>query len=130
MILVFLSMFGVMFLITQYFQLILGYSPLGAAVRFLPIAPIMMIVAPLTPRLSARFGSNRTVAAGMTLVGDRLPLVPRPSAVDTPYPYVLGCMLVLISRHRAHDVADDRGDHVGRAASPCGCGLGDERHDA
>ena len=45
--LVFLSMFGVMFLFTQYFQLILGYSALSAAVRFLPIAPIMMIVAPL-----------------------------------------------------------------------------------
>ena len=28
MILVFLSMYGVMFLMTQYFQLILGYSPL------------------------------------------------------------------------------------------------------
>ena len=33
MILVFLAMYGVMFLITQYFQLVLGYSPLvgGAA---------------------------------------------------------------------------------------------------
>jgi len=49
MILVFLSMYGVMFLITQYFQLILGYSPLSAALRFLPMAPIMMIVSPLTP---------------------------------------------------------------------------------
>ena len=29
MILVFLAMYGVMFLITQYFQLVLGYSPLG-----------------------------------------------------------------------------------------------------
>ena len=28
MILVFLAMYGVMFLITQYFQLVLGYSPL------------------------------------------------------------------------------------------------------
>ncbi len=27
MILVFLSMYGVMFLITQYFQLVLGYTP-------------------------------------------------------------------------------------------------------
>ena len=35
MILVFLSMFGVMFLITQYFQLVLGYSPLSAALRLL-----------------------------------------------------------------------------------------------
>ena len=63
MILVFMSMFGVMFLMTQYFQLILGYSPLGAALRLLPMAPIMIIVAPLTPRLSARFGANRTVCA-------------------------------------------------------------------
>ena len=68
MILVFMAMFGVMFLITQYFQLVLGYSPLGAALRLLPMAPIMIIVAPLTPRLSARFGANRTVAAGMCLV--------------------------------------------------------------
>ena len=51
MILVFMAMFGVMFLITQYFQLVLGYSPLGAALRLLPMAPIMIIVAPLTPRL-------------------------------------------------------------------------------
>ena len=51
MILVFLAMFGVMFLITQYFQLVLGYSPLSAALRLLPMAPIMIIVAPLTPRL-------------------------------------------------------------------------------
>ena len=51
MILVFLAMYGVMFLITQYFQLVLGYSPLGAALRFLPMAPIMIVVAPLTPRL-------------------------------------------------------------------------------
>ena len=94
--LVFLSMFGVMFLFTQYFQLILGYSALGAAVRFLPIAPIMMIVAPLTPRISARFGSNRTVAAGMTLVSIGFLLFSL-MEVDTGYPYVLGCMLVLIS---------------------------------
>jgi EmrB/QacA subfamily drug resistance transporter len=94
--LVFLSMFGVMFLFTQYFQLILGYSPLSAAVRFLPIAPIMMIVAPLTPRISARFGSNRTVAAGMTLVSIGFLLFAL-MEVDTGYPYVLACMLVLIS---------------------------------
>ena len=54
MILIFLSMFGVMFLITQYFQLILGFSPLGASVRFLPMSPIMVIVATRTPRLAAQ----------------------------------------------------------------------------
>jgi len=34
MILIFLSMFAVMFLVTQYFQLILGYTPLSASLRF------------------------------------------------------------------------------------------------
>ena len=46
MLLVFLAMYGVMFLMTQYFQLVLGYSPLEAALRMLPMAPIMIIVAP------------------------------------------------------------------------------------
>ena len=38
MILVFLSLYGVFFLMTQYFQLVLGYSPLSASLRFVPLA--------------------------------------------------------------------------------------------
>ena len=96
MILVFLAMFGVMFLITQYFQLILGFSPLGSALRFLPIAPVMLIVAPLTPRIAARIGVNRTVALGMSLVSIGF-LSFTLLEVDTSYSYVLVFMLVLIS---------------------------------
>ena len=48
-------------------------APLSTALRLLPMAPIMMIVAPLTPRIVARFGANRTVAAGLGLVALRLP---------------------------------------------------------
>jgi EmrB/QacA subfamily drug resistance transporter len=68
MMLVFLAMYGVMFLITQYFQLVLGYSALSAALRLLPMAPIMIIVTPFTPKLSAKFGSNRVVTAGMAFL--------------------------------------------------------------
>ena len=74
MILVFVAMYGVMFLITQYFQLVLGYTALSAALRLMPIAAIMMVVAPITPRLSARFGAHRTVAFGMLAIA--LGLVP------------------------------------------------------
>lgn len=88
MILVFLSMYGVMFLLTQYFQLVLGYSPLSAAVRLLPLAPIMIVVAPMTPRLSARFGSNRVVSAGMVLIGIGMTMF-LGLGVDTSYLYVL-----------------------------------------
>ncbi len=96
MILIFLSMFGVMFLITQYFQLILGYSPLGAALRLLPMAPIMILVSPMTPRLSARFGANRVVAAGMGSVAVGL-LMFRALTPHTPYWYILISIVPLVS---------------------------------
>ena len=96
MILVFMAMYGVMFLVTQYFQLILGYTPLGSALRFLPIAPIMIIVAPLTPRLSARFGANRIVSVGMTLVGVGL-IMFLALTRTTPYLYILLAVVPLIA---------------------------------
>jgi EmrB/QacA subfamily drug resistance transporter len=67
MLLVFLGMYGLMFLLTQYFQLVHGFSALNTALRLLPMSPIMLLVAPLTPRLSARFGANRVVGVGMLL---------------------------------------------------------------
>jgi EmrB/QacA subfamily drug resistance transporter len=96
MALVFLAMYGVMFLITQYFQLILGYSPLGAALRLLPMSPIMLIVAPLTPMIVARFGANRTVAMGMSFVAAGF-LLFTGLGVHTPYLYVLVCIFPLVS---------------------------------
>ena len=96
MILVFLAMYGVMFLITQYFQLILHYSPLSSALRFLPMAPIMIVVAPMTPKLSARFGAHRTVATGMVLVAFALAMF-RGLDTHTPYWYVLISIVPLVS---------------------------------
>ena len=96
MVLVFLAMFGVMFLITQYFQLVLGYTPLSAALRLLPIAPIMIVVAPFTPRLSARYGAHRTVAFGMALIAGGM-LMFLHLGLHTPYLYVVVCLLPLVS---------------------------------
>jgi len=88
MTLVFLGMFGVMFLVIQHLELVLGYSPLSTAIRILPMTPIMMIVAPLTPRLTARFGAHRTVAAGMLLVATGFAMFSR-LGVTSSYGYVL-----------------------------------------
>jgi EmrB/QacA subfamily drug resistance transporter len=95
MILAFMSMFGVMFLITQYFQLVLGYSPLSAALRLLPMAPIMMIVSPLTPRIIARIGANRTVSAGMWSIATGF-VAFLFLGLHTPYVYVLFCVVWLV----------------------------------
>ena len=94
--LVFVAMYGVMFLVTQYFQLVLGYTPLGSAVRFLPMTPIMILVAPMTPRLVARFGANRTVGVGLVAVAVGL-LMFRGLDLDTPYWFVLLCVAIMVS---------------------------------
>jgi EmrB/QacA subfamily drug resistance transporter len=94
MVLVFVAMFGVMFLITQYFQLVLGYSPLSAALRLMPIAMIMLVVAPLTPRLSAIFGAHRIVACGMLGIATGL-LLFSGLTTHTPYAYVIVCVIPL-----------------------------------
>jgi EmrB/QacA subfamily drug resistance transporter len=94
MILVFVSMYGVMFLISQYFQLVLGYSALSAALRLMPIAAIMLVVAPFTPRLSARFGAHRVVAAGMLCIATGFVLF-LGLTNTTPYAYVVLCVVPL-----------------------------------
>jgi EmrB/QacA subfamily drug resistance transporter len=66
--LVFFALMGSFFSMTQMLQLVWGYSPLESAVRMAPISVAMMIAAPQSARLAARFGKRRVVASGMWLV--------------------------------------------------------------
>ena len=93
MTLVFFAMFGLFFLITQYFQLVLGYDALGAGLRQAPMALVLMTVAPNTARLAGRFGAHRVVAGGLTLVATSMLLLGL-LTVDSSYPQVIGAMVV------------------------------------
>jgi len=64
----FFAMFGFFFLLTQYFQLVLGYGTLEAGVKQLPFAAVMMVIAPNSPKLADRVGTNRAVAIGLSMV--------------------------------------------------------------
>jgi hypothetical protein len=66
--LVFFALFGTMFLLTQYLQFVLGYTPLETGIRLLPFAAGMMIFAPLSARVVERIGTKLTVALGLGLV--------------------------------------------------------------
>lgn len=68
MTLIFFAMFGTFFLVSQYFQLVLGYSPLEAGLFQLPMAFVMMGLSPQVPKLVARFGVARVVPAGLSSV--------------------------------------------------------------
>ncbi len=64
----FFAMFGSLFLLTQYFQFVLGYSALETGVRLVPWAAVMIAVSPNAPRLAHRFGTKAVVTAGLSLI--------------------------------------------------------------
>lgn len=64
----FFSMFGAIFVLTQYFQFVLGYSPLETGVRLLAFAIPMMILAPLSAKFVGRFGTKAVVVTGLSLI--------------------------------------------------------------
>ncbi|HEX7132003.1 MAG TPA: MFS transporter, partial [Iamia sp.] len=61
----FFGLFGFIFLVTQYFQVVRGYDTLSAGVHTLPFAVTTGIVAPTAARLALRVGTKFVVAAGL-----------------------------------------------------------------
>jgi EmrB/QacA subfamily drug resistance transporter len=64
----FLALFGTVFLVTQYLQLVHGYSAMEAGWRVAPISVGLMIGAGMSHRLVVRLGVNRVVAGGLLLL--------------------------------------------------------------
>jgi EmrB/QacA subfamily drug resistance transporter len=90
----FFALFGFIFLITQYFQLVRGYGPLDAGVRTLPVAISIAIASVTSPRAAAYFGTKRVVASGLLLMAIGFLWISTASAV-TPYAEIIGQMIVL-----------------------------------
>lgn len=67
MMLIFLTMFGFFFVVSQLFQLVLGYGPFESGLRMLPIMPLMVIAAPVSASLVPRLGARVVVSSGMML---------------------------------------------------------------
>jgi EmrB/QacA subfamily drug resistance transporter len=66
--LTFFAMFGSMFILTQFLQFVLGYTPLEAGIRSVPLALMLMVVAPQSTRLVRRVGTKLVVAGGLATV--------------------------------------------------------------
>jgi EmrB/QacA subfamily drug resistance transporter len=69
------SMFAMFLYITLYVQNILGFSPLEAGLRFLPITLVSFFVAPVAGRLSARWPVRAFLSTGLVFVGAGLLLM-------------------------------------------------------
>jgi EmrB/QacA subfamily drug resistance transporter len=82
---IFFALFGSLFVLTQYLQLVHGYSPLSAGVRALPFAIAMAAMSPVSPILAARVGTRVVIPAGMALMGAGL-LDLSTASVHSTYP--------------------------------------------
>jgi hypothetical protein len=93
--LAFFSVFGTLFMLTQHLQFVLGYTPLQAGLRVMPVATLV-VGAPLGARVAERLGTKAAVAAGFAVAAVGLWLI---SAADVDDAYglvawalgVLGC---------------------------------------
>ncbi|MGA7835357.1 MAG: MFS transporter [Acidimicrobiales bacterium] len=89
------ALFGFIFLITQYLQLIRGYSPLSAGVHTLPFAAVVMVVTPIGAMLALKWGTRNVVAAGLAIAGFALVWGGTVSAHAAYVGPVIGVMMLL-----------------------------------
>jgi EmrB/QacA subfamily drug resistance transporter len=92
--LTFFAMFGSLFLLTQFLQSILGYTPLEAGIRLLPMAGVMIVLSPLSAKVVERIGSKIVVASGLSIAAIGLIIASRLTP-GASYPEVLASLVVL-----------------------------------
>lgn len=90
----FFALFGFIFLVTQYLQLVKGYSALEAGVRTLPFAFAMVVAAVTSPRIERRVGTKLVVAAGLTLMAAGFAIAATNDA-STPYSVIATAMILM-----------------------------------
>ena len=90
----FFALLGFIFLVTQYFQVVRGYSPLDTGVRLLPVAASVGVAAVAGTRLAVRVGNKVIVGGGMALFCAALAWISTFSPV-TSYGVIAASMVVL-----------------------------------
>jgi EmrB/QacA subfamily drug resistance transporter len=90
----FFALLGFIFLMTQYFQVVRGYSPLATGVRLLPVAASVGVASVAGTRLAVRVGNKVIVGGGMALFCAALLWISNASQ-DTSYGIIAVQMVVL-----------------------------------
>ena len=123
------GIFGSIFLLAQFFQIVQGYTPLEAGIRTLPWTGMPIIVAPLAGLALSRVGGRTLLAAGMALMGLGLAWI---AAVATPtveYARLVPAFVLAGTGHVALLRADREPGARRGAAGRGGPGVGRQQRD-
>jgi len=91
----FFCLFGFIFLVTQYFQLVRGYTALSAGVHTLPFAFVVMVTTPLGALAALRLGTRTVVALGLLVTAVALVWMSRLAADAAYVGPIIGSMMTL-----------------------------------
>lgn len=91
---IFLALFGWLFLFTQQMQFVLGYDSLQAGVRALPFALTIGVLSQPAAKLAARIGTKRVVGAGLAVMAVGFSLMAT-STAHTGYGFLLPASIVI-----------------------------------
>ena len=117
------GMFGAIFFLSQYLQLVLGNSALDAGLKLLLWTGSVMVVSPVAGVLSARYGSRPFLVAGLTLQAAALAWLAATATTTTSYaavlvPFILGGsgMALVLAPSASAILASVRADQAGQAS--------------
>jgi hypothetical protein len=79
------AIYGSLFFLPQFLQVVQGYSPFGAGLRLLPWTAVLFVVAPISGGLVNRFGERPMVVVGLLLQTIGLAWVGLIATPDVPY---------------------------------------------
>ncbi|HEU5157183.1 MAG TPA: MFS transporter [Streptosporangiaceae bacterium] len=85
---------GIYLFVTQYLQMVEGFSPLRAGLWLLPSSLAMITSSMLTPGLARRFGPGNVIAAGMALSAFGFLLLTLVDSTGGTLPLVAGFVIV------------------------------------
>ena len=88
------GLYGALFVLTQFMQFLLGYTPPQAGIRVLPAAAAVVVIAPASALLVRTIGTKLTMAAGLALIAAGLWQISGATVTTTFAGTVVGMVLL------------------------------------
>jgi EmrB/QacA subfamily drug resistance transporter len=88
------GMFGSVFILIQFLQIVQGYSPLEAGVLTMPWTLAPMFVAPLAGAFAPRVGTRTLIVAGLAFQAVALAWLAHTMSAEVPYAELVGAFIL------------------------------------